>query len=159
MTFHTQERMDNHLRDHIHESNSVIIIPLILLAIPSMLLGALLVKPMLYNAQVLFLENSVYVLPQYNVMNDLALKYHGIFYSIAESFLHWPVWFSLAGIVTAWLCYVRFPKWPALLQQRYFILYWILMNKYGFDSFYNWAFVRGVRRLSNFCFNVADVER
>ncbi len=49
MTFHGQPRMDHHTQEHLHESPWVVTVPLILLAIPSALIGWFTVEPMLFG--------------------------------------------------------------------------------------------------------------
>ena len=71
-------------------------LPLILLAIPSVFLGAALAQKMLYSPSPL-LGNSVHVAPQYDVLKQLAEEFPGIWRVIFESFFTLPVWFALAG--------------------------------------------------------------
>lgn len=157
MTFHGQERLDLHMHKQIDESGAVIVLPLILLAVPSMLLGALIATPMIYSSFPM-LGHSVVVVPQYNFFAQLLPGYQGVFYAAINSFAHLPVWFSIAGIFVAWLCYAKFTNWPAAVAKRFKILDWILINKYGFDAFNQLVFVRGVRKLSHFFFAVTDVK-
>ncbi len=153
LTFHGSERMKPSPQHPIHEPQSVVIIPLILLAIPSMLLGILLVAPMLYNTNSL-LGNTVYTAQQHVFFSD----YHGLFATTIQAFSHFSLWFSLLGVLVAWLCYIQFPKLPEVLKQRWHWLYFILVHKYGFDALYQLVFVRGVRRLSYFFFEFGDVK-
>lgn len=157
MVFHGKLRLDSKLQSHIHESSSVITIPLILLTIPSMLLGALLVQPMLYNTLPM-LGKSVLVLPEYDFLFVVASHNEGPFYSVLTAFAHLPLWFSLAGIYIAWICYVKVPKLPTLLAIQGRGLYSILVKKYGFDAFNEWFFVKGAKKLSQFFFQVTDVK-
>jgi NADH-quinone oxidoreductase subunit L len=62
---------------------------------------------------------------------------------------HVPLWVKLAplvvavaGIALAWLMYIRRPELPGLLAERLRPLYLFLLNKWYFDEFYDWAFVR-----------------
>ncbi|HVV68723.1 MAG TPA: NADH-quinone oxidoreductase subunit L [Gammaproteobacteria bacterium] len=158
MTFHSGDRTDAKLRSHIHESRSVVIIPLIVLAIPSMLLGVLMAKPMLYNTQLSLLGGSIFVLPQYDFFVQAAAEFQGVFYAAAGAFLHLPFWFALLGVVCAWIAYVRFPGLPGVLRRKCHWLYWILMNKYGFDAFYRRVFVKGGLVLSHFFYNTGDMK-
>ncbi len=158
MTFHTSERTDVKLRAHIHETRSVIIIPLIILAIPSMLLGVLMAVPILYSPHLPLLGDSVFVLPQYNFFAHIVGEFQGVFYSAVAAFLHLPLWFSLLGIFTAWICWVRFPQIPKEMRKHLALLYFVLINKYGFDTLYHRIFVRGGLALSHFFYNVADVK-
>lgn len=157
LTFHTQPRFDNHT-DHVQESPAVVTIPLIILAIPSMLLGVVMAFSILYNTSSPLLGNSVLVAPLYQFSHEIISNYRGPFYAVINAFFHPPLWFSLAGIFTAWLCYEKYPFIPQWLKQRLSLIYQLLLNKYGFDTFNEWVFVKGSRRLSSFFFNVADVK-
>src|ERR1700684_3014497 len=57
MTFHGKPRMDHHTQEHLHESPWVVTVPLILLAIPSALIGWFTVAPMLFGK---FFEGSIF---------------------------------------------------------------------------------------------------
>lgn len=158
LTFFTTERIPSALRDHVRESQSVLLAPLVLLALPSMFLGGLLVESMVYSTHFSLLGDSVYVAKQYDFLGKIVNHYHGVLYDTIMGFAHPPVWFSIAGIVSAWLCYVKFPWLPAWLHQRFKLIYWVLYHKYGFDAFNQLVFVRGGRALSNFLYTVADVK-
>ncbi len=74
LAFHTHERMDKHVREHLHEPSWTMTLPLILLAIPSVLLGGILVNKMLYSASPL-LATSIHVAPQFNVLAELGKNF------------------------------------------------------------------------------------
>ena len=155
MTFHGKERGMNY--EKIKEPRWVVLIPLILLAIPSLVLGLILVKPILYD-HVPILSRSIYVAPEHDVLAQMAHDYPGILGSIGHAFLSLPLWFALAGIATAWVFYVRLPELPSTLQQRFNLIYKLLVNKYGFDAFNQLVFVKGSQKLSNFLYQVADMK-
>src|ERR1700728_3618363 len=60
MTFHGKERMDEETRHHLHESPWVVTVPLILLAIPSLIVGWLTVQPILFGG---YFDGVIRVLP------------------------------------------------------------------------------------------------
>jgi NADH-quinone oxidoreductase subunit L len=157
LAFHGKERFDAKLKKELRESPWVITVPLILLVIPSIGIGALLVGPMFSTVHPL-LGNSVYVKPTYFALTQLSAQFHSVLAITLESVKSLPCWFALAGIITAWLTYVMFPGWPAVLRKRLAWVYHILAYKYGFDAFNNLVFVRGVRRLSNFFYYFADLK-
>lgn len=157
MTFHTTERMDEETRKHIHESSLVVLIPLIVLAIPSIFAGMILAKPFLYQSPSI-LGSSIFVLPDHDVLTQLATHFTGHLQHILQSFHTITLWFALAGIFTAWLCYQRIPDLPAKLAQRYKLIYLILLDKYGFDNFNQNVIVRSTREAADFSFNIADVK-
>jgi NADH-quinone oxidoreductase subunit L len=155
LTFHGKERGAH--QEAIKEPRWVMLIPLILLAIPSLILGAILVKPMLY-AHPPLLSKSIYVAPNQDVLAQMAHEFHGAFSSIGYAFFSLSFWLAIAGIVCAWLFYVRLPDLPYKLQKQLKIFYKILVNKYGFDAFNELVFMRGGKQLSNILYRVADMK-
>jgi len=156
MTFHTKERMDEKTRSHLKESPWVVTLPLILLAIPSVLLGMGLAGPMLYAAKP-WLSQAIHVPAQWDVLKEMAKHYHGPFLAIASALTSPAFWLSLLGILTAWLCYERYPHIPGMLVKRCSLIYQILVRKYGFDDLNQWVFVKGARALSGFLYHVSDM--
>lgn len=157
MTFHTEDRTSVELRGHIKESPWVVLLPLVLLAIPSMLAGQLLIDPMLFSQSKL-LGDAIFVLPNHNVLNQLGTEYHGANLMALEAGKTLSFWLSIAGIVTAWLFTAIFPAWSEYLTKRFAWLYQILLNKYGFDAFNQIVFVRGTQDLGHVCYDVSDVK-
>lgn len=157
LAFHTQEKMDNETRQHLHETSKVITIPLIVLAIPSTFIGMLLAYPMLYSPTPM-LGNTIFVLPGHNVLAQMAQHFHSLLWATLDAVKLLPFWFAVAGIVVAWLNYVMFPDWPKQLQKRLKLIYRILVDKYGFDAFNNLVFVRGAKLLSNVFYYYADLK-
>jgi len=156
MAFHTKERMDEHTRSHLKE-HWVMLFPLILLAIPSLLLGIFVVKPMLFDSPG-FLGNSVAVLPQYNVLAMMSARFHGVANDIENCIYTLPFWFSLAGIFGAWFMVIVAPKLAAFFANYFSWIQKFLVAQYGFDIFNNWLFVRGGRKMSEFFFHTGDLK-
>jgi len=146
MTFHGPERFRDpapaaatpdaaHDHGHAgepHESPAVVTVPLIALAIPSVLIGALTVVPVLFGD---YYGRSILVLPANNVVAKLAEEFpQPVWISFA---LHGltapPFWLAAAGAVTAWLFFLRNPAWADRTQQRFGWLYRLLTQKYYFD--------------------------
>ena len=157
MTFHTNERTDVSLRKQLEESPRVIIVPLILLAIPSLLAGQFLIDSMLF-AQGKLLGNTIFVLPQHNVIAQLGLEYQGAKNMALEAGKTLPFWLAMAGIVTAWLYTAKFPQWSEAFKKRFALLYAILVRKYGFDDFNQVVLVQGTQDLGHLFFDVSDVK-
>lgn len=157
MTFHTDERTDKKTRSHIHESPMVILIPLVLLAIPSVLAGKVLIDQILYVHPGI-LGNTIFVLPQHNVLGELASHYHGSNAMALEAGRTLTFWLSIAGILTAWLFIAMRPAWSDIFKRRFSLLYRILQDKYGFDAFNQKVFVHGTRDVGNAFYNVSDVK-
>nr|WP_084758907.1 NADH-quinone oxidoreductase subunit L [Legionella adelaidensis] len=155
MTFHGTPRMDEHTWDHVHESPWVVWLPLVLLAIPSVIIGYILYMPMLFNQPTL-LNQSVFVLPQHNVLAELGREISSPLHSIVEAFVSPVFWISLGGILLAWVAYLAVPTLPGKLAARFSLIYRILRDKFGFDGFYDRVFVRGSKALGRLFYNVGD---
>jgi NADH-quinone oxidoreductase subunit L len=143
--------------ESVKEPRWVVLIPIIILAIPSVILGAILVGPMLYGKPGI-LNHALYVTPDHDVLAQMAYDYKGVFGSAVHALGTLSFWFAAAGILCGWLFYVRFPNVPELLRERLSLLYMILLNKYGFDAFNQVVFVRGGRTMSGFLYRVADLK-
>ena len=155
LVFHGKEKFDETSHHRVRESSLVVILPLILLAIPSVIAGALLIKPILFEPNGL-LGSTLYVLPRSNVLAKLAADYQGGWQAIVSAIYSLPFWLSVAGILTAWLFYIKLPHLPILFVQRFQFIHQLLLQKYGFDDFNQIVFVRGIRKLANLFFTVGD---
>jgi NADH-quinone oxidoreductase subunit L len=157
LTFHTTNRTDPKLRSHIHESPLVITIPLVLLAIPSLIAGQILIDPMLFSHSKL-LGDTIFVLPAHNTLSSLAAEYRGPLNMALTAGLTLTFWLALAGIVTAWLFIAMMPSWSEWLKKRFSLVYAILLRKYGFDDFNQIVLVRGTRDTGLLFYDVSDVK-
>jgi len=160
MTFHGAPRMDEHTRHHLHESPLVVTIPLILLAIPSLIIGWMYVDPMLFGK---FFQGAIYVRPEHDVLRELGVQFHqgGALEELRLSFHGFqtlPFLLMIAGFGLAWLLYIREPAWPALIHSRFKLAYEILDRKYGFDEAYQTVFAAGSRLLGRFLWKQGDVK-
>jgi len=154
MVFHGQERMDEHTRHHLHESPWVVTVPLILLAIPSVLIGGMGVSWMLHGD---FFTGSIMVNSlAHPSMATLTENYHGVFAMIKHGLMTWPFWLMVAGVSTAWLLYIQAPQLPAKIAASFKLIYRILENNYGFDQFNQAVFAGGARKLGSFFSSVGD---
>lgn len=157
MTFHGKDHTDPSLRGHIQESPWVVLIPLIALAIPSVIAGGILITPMLY-APVKLLGDTIFVLPEHNVMAQLAAHYENARLMALEAGRTLTFWLSIAGIVTAWLFTAFRPNWSAALKKRFSWIYAILQRKYGFDDFNQLVIVQGTQDTGQAFYEVSDVK-
>jgi NADH-quinone oxidoreductase subunit L len=155
MTFHGTPRMDEHTLSHVHESPWVVWLPLVLLAIPSVILGYILYMPILFKNPSL-LGSSIFVLPEHNVLAELAHEVTSPFTSVLHSFHSLTLWITLAGALIAWICYIAVPTIPGYFVQRFSFIYKVLINKYGIDSFNDFVFVKGLKGLGRIFYNVGD---
>jgi NADH-quinone oxidoreductase subunit L len=153
MTFLGKERMDHHTQEHLHESPWVVTVPLVLLAIPSALIGWFTVRPMLYGS---FFEGAIHVAPANNVLERIAEEFHGSGAFVLSSFLHWAIWFAAAGVFVAYLFYFWRPDLAERTQRSFKWLYAILIDKYGFDWFNEHVIMAGARLLGGGLWRFGD---
>lgn len=158
MTFHGNQRMDVETWKHLHEAPPVVTVPLIVLAIPSVILGAFLIGPMLFGD---YFGNAIYVSAAggHDVLAVMGEDYHGIGGFLLHSIKHPMVLLLMSsGIFVAWLCYIKFPDIPAKLVSKIGFIYKILLNKYGFDDFNQAVFAKGSRGIGQFLWQVGDIN-
>ncbi len=147
VVFHGKSRMSKEESDHVKESPWVITLPLILLAIPSVIFGLIYVEPMLFGE---FYSSSIFVMSGHDTLAQVASGFSGegigvALQMVAHGFFTLPFWLAISGIFAAWLLYIRFPHWPELIQNRLSVLWFILDRKYGFDEFNEIVIARTTR--------------
>lgn len=138
VVFHTEERMGQATKSHLHETPPVVWVPLVLLAIPSVLVGAYSISSLVFsNNGTGFFRDAIFVLNSNNVVNNHLAPHFDSWYQMAfASVMHAPLWLALAGVATAYVFYVVKPEWSTVINNKLsFINNNILANKYGFDSF------------------------
>lgn len=153
LTFHGAPRMDAHVREHLREPPWVVTLPLILLAVPSLLVGFVLVEPMLLGG---FFDSAI-VVTDGNDTTAMALdKMGSSAMAMASHSVYSPVFYcALAGIVAAWWLY---SGWPARTEKfARGTIFNILQAKYGFDDFNDWFFAGGARRLGRLFWQRIDM--
>lgn len=155
LTFHGPERYT--FTEKPSESSWVVLIPLVALAIPSVIAGFLLVSPMLFDTPRL-LSNGIFVLPQHDVLKHLANDFAGPKEMALEAGRFLPFWLALAGIFTAWVFNLGFTQWAEILKRRFAGIYNFFLNKYGFDDFNQLVLVRGTRSLGQFFYSFTDLK-
>jgi NADH-quinone oxidoreductase subunit L len=144
MTFHGRERMDEETRHHLHESPKVVTVPLILLAIPSIIIGWMTVQPVLFGG---YFGAAIHVLPANDVLHEIGEHFvsSGVF--LTGVFTGPPIYLVAAGFITAWLFFYKNPAWADAAERHFKWLHTILINKYGFDWFNEHVIARSVRGL------------
>jgi NADH-quinone oxidoreductase subunit L len=153
MTFHGTERMDHHTQEHLHESPWVVTVPLVLLAIPSALIGWFTVKPVLFGD---FFYGAIRVLPANNVLEHVAEEFHGSAAFILSALTALPVWLAFAGVVTAYVFFLWKPALADTAERSLKWLHTILTEKYGFDWFNQNVIVAGARAFGGGLWKVGD---
>jgi NADH-quinone oxidoreductase subunit L len=154
LVFWGRERMDHHTREHLHESPKVVTIPLVLLAIPSVLIGWFAIGPMLFGD---FFANAIQVAPQNDVLAQVGEHWEGPLAFTLHGLTAPTFWVALAGVAVAWFLYLAKPDLPKLIQRRVGLLYSLLVHKYGFDLLYINGFAALGRGLGRMFWRVGDV--
>jgi len=147
LVFHGAERYDqnpdaHHHDDHHddhghhgdgkpHESPWVVTVPLLLLAIPSVVIGYLTIQPMLFGE---FLADAIFVNDAaHPAMAKFAEIFHGPLSMAAHALSTPPLYLAAGGAVTAWYMYMVNPAVPAAIAKALRPLVVILENKYFMD--------------------------
>jgi NADH-quinone oxidoreductase subunit L len=161
LVFHGQERFhhkpfppeDDHAHGHgddhhdatPHESPWVVTAPLILLAVPSVVIGYLTIQPLLFGE---FLKDAITVNAQaHPAMAELAKMFHGPVAMALHGVVTLPFWLALAGVVTAWVFYLKAPQIPAAIDRALGPVRTVLENKYYMDWFNEHVLAAGARLL------------
>lgn len=131
-----------------HETSWVVTVPLVLLAIPSVVIGAITIGPMLFGdffKNGVAFKNVIYVAENHHAMKELEEMFHG-WVAMGIHSLQTPVlWLAVAGVVLSWFFYMKRPDIPAAIKQRCSGIYTLLDNKYYMDAFNEAVFARGAR--------------
>ena len=146
LTFHGQERMDHETQHHLHESPAVVTIPLILLAIPSALIGWMTVEPVLFGG---YFDGAIQVLPANDVLRHIGEEFHGSGALVGSALASPAVWIAAAGVFAAWLFFHKYPAWADGAERRFKWLHTILIDKYGFDWFNEHVIMKAARGLGS----------
>ncbi len=153
MTFHGKERMDEHTREHLHESPLVVTIPLILLAIPSVAIGWFTVGPFLFEG---FLGSAIQVFPGHDVLAEIGEHFHGPASFVQHGVMGPAFWLALAGVITAWFLYLKSPETAEAIATRLAGVQRLLINKYYFDDFNEKVLAAGSRGLGRLLWRTGD---
>jgi len=161
---HADDTHDHHHglkpEDNPHEPGWVVKLPLILLAIPSVVIGYLAIEPMLFGG---FFDGVIIVdAESHPAMEHLTHHFHEVLHSAAgmgvHGFMTVPFALALAGVLLSWFFYMKRPDIPAAIQQKFSWLHRVMENKYGFDSFNERVFAGGSRFIGSKLWQIGDVK-
>ena len=159
LVFHGAERYDQnpdpHHDDHAHddghhdhtphESPWVVTVPLLLLAIPSVVIGYFTIDAMLFGD---FFKDAIFVNEdKHEAMHGLGHAYHGAIAMAMHAFSTAPFWLALAGVVSSYYMYMINPAVPAAIKRACMPLYTLFENKYYMDWINENILARGARAL------------
>ncbi|WP_208944083.1 NADH-quinone oxidoreductase subunit L [Paracidovorax avenae] len=162
LVFHGKERYDQnpdaHHDDHHahddhghghdakpHESPWVVTVPLVLLAIPSVVIGFLAIQPMLFGD---FFKDVIFVdAAKHPAMAELSEMFHGPVAMALHGLQAAPFWLALAGVALSYYMYMVNPALPAAIKRTCMPIYVLFENKYYLDWINENIIARGARAL------------
>ncbi len=153
LVFHGEERMDKEMKSHLHESPWVVTGPLILLAIPSAIIGWFTVQPILFGD---FFDGAIFETDRHDVLARMAGEWHGSFDLVTHAIFTPIFWLAAAGVFVAWFLYLKRPDILREISGRMSGLHTLLERKYYFDDLYIRGFAAGGRRVGLFLWTKGD---
>ncbi len=153
LVFHGEGPRDEHAKHHIHESPKVVTVPLVLLAIPSVILGYLTIGPMLFGD---WFKDVLYVLPAHDTLGHIGEHFHGATAFMLHGMTQLPFILAMGGLAVAWYIYMKNPAIADRVKTMASPLYTLLDKKYWFDEVYQTVFAAGSRGLGKFLWLAGD---
>jgi NADH-quinone oxidoreductase subunit L len=143
LTFFGASRVEPEVEHHVHESSSKMTVPLLVLALFSIVAGDV-SWPKAFGGREAF---DRYLEPVFKPSEDfLQISAHHAAHALnSGSLMMFALLFAAVGILVAYLFYLKHLSWPKRLAERFSKLYDMLIHKYYVDEFYNWLVVRPIR--------------
>ncbi|HTD06087.1 NADH-quinone oxidoreductase subunit L [Undibacterium sp.] len=136
-----------------HESPWVVTVPLILLAIPSVIIGFFTIEPMLFGD---FFKGVIIVDEAHRAMEELTHEFHGPIGMSMHALTSLPFWLAVAGVASSYYFYMVKPSIPTAIKKNAHAIYTLLDNKYYMDKFNDIVFAGGARLLGGGLWNIGD---
>jgi NADH-quinone oxidoreductase subunit L len=176
LVFHGKERYDqapkhvdehDHHDDHghghdakPHESPWVVTLPLVLLAIPSVILGAYMFEPTIIKSWFASVSATGFPTIVIDKAHDTLapLREHSYTWTsmAMHGFVTAPFWLATTGVALSYYLYVVNPALPAKLRATFSGIVKVLEEKYYFDRFNDFFFAGGARKLGEGLFRFGD---
>ena len=172
LVFHGKERFDqnpdahhddhhgahddhgHHDAHHPHESPWVVWVPLVLLAIPSVVIGFLTIEPMLFGE---FFKGAIFIdHEKHPGMEELTHLFHGPVQMALHAVSTLPFWLALGGVATSYYMYMINPALPAAIKRSVMPVFNLLENKYYLDWINENILARGARAFGTLFWKVGD---
>ncbi len=153
IVFHGEGPRDEHAKEHIKESPAVVTVPLMLLAIPSVVIGWMTIEPMLFGD---YFKGVLHVASAHDTLGEIGEHYHNQIGFISHGVMALPFWLAMGGLATAFYVYMLKPEIARNLAIRFDWLYGLLTRKYGFDEFNQAVFAKGSQLLGKGLWIVGD---
>ena len=156
---HAEEEGDDHHHHGLapgekpHESPMVVWLPLVLLAIPSVIIGFLTIEPMLFGN---FFKGVIVVDEAHHAMEALKEEFHGPVAMSIHAVFSLPFWLAVAGVASSYFFYMVKPAIPTAIKKHAHAIYTLLDNKYYMDKFNDIVFAGGARLLGGGLWNIGD---
>jgi NADH-quinone oxidoreductase subunit L len=150
---HDAHAHDEHSQHAPQESPWVVTLPLVLLAIPSIVAGWVIGEFVFGD----YFGKSIHVIAAHPAIATLAREFHGVVPMITHGVFTLPFWLAVAGAATAGFIYIVRPDLPAVMRRQWGMVVTVLMDKYGFDRFNDWFFAGGARKLGTGLWKGGDV--
>lgn len=131
----------------------VIWLPLVLLAIPSVVIGFLSIEPLLFGK---FFDGVIFVGEGHHAMEELRHEFHGASAMAVHALTSAPFILAIAGVLLAYFFYMVKPSIPAMIKQKMNGIYTLLENKYYLDRFNEIVFAGGARFFGNGLWKIGD---
>ena len=152
---HDDHGHDDHHGAEPHESPLVITVPLIMLAIPSVIIGGLAISHMIYGN---FFDGAIFIdAAKHPALAQMKEEFKGAGSMAVSALASLPFWFAAAGVGLAWALYMKWTHVPALIKARIQPIYTLLDNKYYMDYLYINVFAAAGRGLGQVLWRVGDV--
>ena len=135
------------------ESEWVVLVPLIFLAIPSVFLGAFLFNPLFLNN---FFENIIYVLPSNDKTSEIKLIAKNAIDFGLHGFLTKPFFFIVLGFLSALIFCNLFPKLSHFFTTKIPFFMNLLREKYYCDKLNEIIFIRGSTFLGKKLYEISE---
>lgn len=155
---------DDHGHGHAHEPHEspwVVTLPLILLAIPSVIIGAIMVGPMLFGdffSHGVVFDKVIYIAENHEGMREMGEEFHGwVAMALHSIVTPGPVWLAALGVIVAWFLYMKRPDLPPVIAKRFGPIYALLDNKYYMDKINEVVFAKGAVAIGRGLWKEGDV--
>ncbi|MEN9424536.1 MAG: NADH-quinone oxidoreductase subunit, partial [Pseudomonadota bacterium] len=179
LVFHGKERFDSHGHDDDghghdahhghggkpHESPWVVTVPLMMLAIPSVLAGYLL-DPMVvgdfFNKAIFVndaahnVERSFGTVLLHTGIEEISAGYHGVVGFILHGLMAPPFWLAMSGLGLAWYIYLKDDALARWAYDKFRWLHTLLDQKYYVDDFNQRVFAKGSIGIGNALWSVGE---
>ena len=154
LVFHGESRLDSHTEEQLHETGLSITVPLVLLAIPSVIIGYFTIEPMLFGG---WLDNAITIDSSHHALAELKDHFYSAFALLTHSVVTPPFWMMVGGAVSAWVFCLYRTDWADQIQSRFKRTNYVLNSLYGFDRLNDIVFVKGSVKLGNLLWKISDM--